>query len=70
MKKLLILLMLTRLVAFTQEESFVKKDTSYWEKSALFGIQFSQSSFYQWTAGGEGYTQHRAVRMEMQLLLP
>jgi hypothetical protein len=25
----------------------------YWSKGATFGIQFTQSSFYQWTAGGE-----------------
>jgi hypothetical protein len=50
MKKLFLLLLISRLTAFSQDEPTVKTDTTYWDKGALFGIQFSQSSFYQWTA--------------------
>ena len=53
MKKLFLLLLISKLTAFSQDEPAVKMDTTYWDKGALFGIQFSQSSFYQWTAGGE-----------------
>jgi len=37
---------------FAQTDS-TATDTSYWDKGATFGLQFTQSSFYQWTAGGE-----------------
>jgi hypothetical protein len=53
MKKILFLALLFNLKSIAQEETIVKIDTTYWDKGALFGIQFSQSSFYQWTAGGE-----------------
>lgn len=54
MKKILFLLScLFNLIVLGQDQNPVPKDTSYWDKGALFGIQFTQSSFHQYTAGGE-----------------
>ena len=42
---------------FAQDSTAFLTDTlkleSNWKKGATFGIQFTQSSFYQWVAGGE-----------------
>ena len=45
---LLSLIMLSFLLAYSQE----KKDTNYWQFKSIFGLNGTQSSFVNWSAGG------------------
>lgn len=54
--KLIIPILLFNVLLFSNakaQSDTLAKDTTYWQKGALFGVQFAQNAFYQWTAGGE-----------------
>lgn len=53
MKKLIYSAILFVFTLNASGQDTTSTDTTYWSKGATFGLQFTQSSFYQWTAGGE-----------------
>lgn len=53
MKKIYLGLILSVLsVQFSSAQDIAKKDTTYWNASVLFGLNGTQSSFVNWSAGG------------------
>jgi len=53
MKNILVALCLVLSISFQAQETIVKKDTSYWKKSGLFGLNLAQTAVSNWTGGGE-----------------
>jgi hypothetical protein len=55
MKKIILLLVtifITR-ISFSQTVDTTQPATTYWKKGGMTGLNFTQSSFTNWAAGGE-----------------
>lgn len=53
MKNRLLITLLVTVMGLNAQDSTTTDSAPMWEKGATFGVQFSQSSFHQWVAGGQ-----------------